>query len=164
MSELDKAESARINGAKSKGPITPEGKAICSLNALKYGFSAKTMILQNENPADFAELLESYIVDLAPSNQPQRDLVADIVAARWRLRRIWNYENAMLDVEMDLNSVEFAKRFVQVDESVRGGMAYQTLADKGQGMSTALRYHTHLTRTYRQTLEYYKKIAKQTQL
>ena len=111
MSELDKAESARINGAKSKGPITPEGKATCSLNALKYGFSAKTMILQNENPADFADLLESYILDLAPSDQPQRDLVADIVAARWRLRRMWNYENAMLDVEMDLNSAEFAKRF-----------------------------------------------------
>ena len=67
-----------------------------------------------------------------------------MVAARWRLRRIWRFETAMLDIE---------KRFEKYDEDMRGGAAFSALADKSKGLSTALRFDIHLSRTYRRSLQ-----------
>ena len=38
---LTRSEQSRINGARSHGPTSTRGKAICSLNALKHGRYAK---------------------------------------------------------------------------------------------------------------------------
>src|SRR5437868_1602346 len=107
MSNPGKSESARLNGAKSRGPKTPEGRAASSMNSLKHGLTAKTLLLQNESSDQFTEILNAYFDDLDPKNQVETDLVADIVAARWRLRRIWRYQTAMLDIEMDVQAPEF---------------------------------------------------------
>ena len=143
MSNLTKAESARINGAKSRGPM----------NAFSHGLTAKTLVLQSEDPDQFAKMLNSYIDYLQPTNQIEVDLLADIVAARWRLRRIWRFETAMLDIEMDSQAPDFEKRFEKYDEDMRGGAAFSSLTDKSKGLSTALRYDIHLCRTYRRSLQ-----------
>src|SRR5712691_423964 len=153
MSNLTKAQSARINGAKSRGPKTPQGRAAVSMNAFSHGLTAKTLILQNENPEQFAKMLNSYFDYLQPANQIEVDLIADMVAARWRLRRIWRFETAMLDIEMDSQAPDFEKRFEKYDEDMRGGAAFSALADKSKGLSTALRYDIHLSRTYRRSLQ-----------
>jgi hypothetical protein len=153
MSNLTKAESARINGAKSRGAKTPQGRAAVSMNAISHGLTAKTLILQNENPEQFAKMLNSYFDYLQPTNQIEVDVVADMVAARWRLRRIWRFETAMLDIEMDFQAPDFEKRFEEYDEDMRGGVAFSALADKSKGLSTALRYDIHLSRTCRRSLQ-----------
>ena len=157
MSNVTKSESARLNGAKSHGPKTPEGKAISSMNAMKHGLTSKTLLLQNENSEQFTEMMNSYFDYLAPKNQIETDLVADLVAARWRLRRIWRYETAMLDIEMDSQAPDFEKRFEQYDEDMRGGAAFSTLVDKSKGLRTALQFDIHLGRTYRRTLEQFRR-------
>jgi hypothetical protein len=157
---LTKSESSRINGAKSQGPSTPEGLAASSLNAVTHGISAKTLILQNESPTEFLALLNSYLDRLQPANQIEIDLVSDLVASRWRLRRMWRYETAMLDIEMDVQAAGFAKRFTKHDEDMRGSSAFASLADAGKGFSTALRYEVHLSRVYRRTLSEYQNLTK----
>ena len=153
MSTLTKAESARINGAKSRGPKTPQGRATVSMNAFSHGLTAKTLILQNESPERFMEMLNAYLDFLQPTNQIEIDLISDMVAARWRLRRIWRFETAMLDIEMDSQAPDFEKRFEKYDEDMRGGAAFSALSDKSKGLSTALRYDIHLSRTYRRSLQ-----------
>jgi hypothetical protein len=52
-----RAEASRINGARSRGPKTPEGKARSSQNALKHGFRVqKHVVLPGEDAAAFQPL------------------------------------------------------------------------------------------------------------
>jgi hypothetical protein len=111
MSKLTKAESSRLNGAKSRGPVTPEGRHNSSLNAASHGLTAKTLILRNESQAHFLEIMNAYLEYLQPSNQIEIDLISEMVAARWRLRRVWRYETAILDIEMDAQADDFEKRY-----------------------------------------------------
>src|ERR1700719_4429580 len=104
-----KSETARINGAKSRGPKTPQGRARSSMNALSHGLNAKTLILPHEDRNLFAEIWKDYFDLLKPANQMEIDLVSDIVAARWRLRRMERYETVMLDEEIDTLGPEFKK-------------------------------------------------------
>jgi hypothetical protein len=149
-SEL-KSQTARINGAKSHGPKTPQGRATSSVNATTHGLTAKTLILSNEDPDHFLEMLRAYFDLLLPANAMEVDLVSDIMAARWLLRRIWRYQTAMLDVEMDLQAPEYEKHYEIFDEDMRGAAAFSAIADNSSGYATALRTDIHLTRTYRKS-------------
>jgi hypothetical protein len=45
------------NGAKSRGPKTPEGKLGSSRNSLRHGVLSKTIVLEDESSETFVELL-----------------------------------------------------------------------------------------------------------
>src|SRR5260370_11345229 len=123
------SEASRINGAKSRGPKTPEGRATSSQNAIKHGISTKTLTLTNESTDLLLEMMNSYFDLFEPANQLEIDIVCDIVAARWRLRRIWCYQTAMLDLEMDIQAPAFQKRYAEFDEHVRGAAAFSAIVD-----------------------------------
>ena len=153
MSKLTKSESSRLNGAKSRGAVTPEGRARSKMNATCHGITSKTLILENESQDQFLEMMNSYLEYLQPSSQIEIDLISDMVAARWRLRRVWRFETAMLDIEMEAQSGDFGKRFLVSDEDMRGSLAFSSLVDKSKGLSTILRYDIHLNRTFRKALD-----------
>ena len=44
-----RAEASRINGSKSHGPKTEEGRRAVSLNAVKHGLTAETVVLPTES-------------------------------------------------------------------------------------------------------------------
>ena len=119
VSNLPEAESTRINDAKSRVPKAPQGRAAVSMNSFSNGLTAKTLILQSENPDQFPKTLNSYFDYLEPTNQIEVDLLAGMVAARWRLRRIWRFETAMLDIEMDSQAPDFEERFEKYDADTR---------------------------------------------
>jgi hypothetical protein len=97
--------------------------------------------------------MNSYLSLFEPTNQMEIDIVCDIVAARWRLRRIWCYQTAMLDVEMDKQAPDFEKRYATYDEYMRGAAAFSAIVDHSKGYVTALRTDIHLTRIYRRAVD-----------
>jgi hypothetical protein len=81
-----RAEASRRNGAKSRGPKTPEGKARSAQNALKHGLrAAKHVVLPEEDVSEFAELEAALIEELAPVGTLQT-VLARRVAVRLAAR------------------------------------------------------------------------------
>jgi hypothetical protein len=83
-----RAEASRKNGARSRGPKTPEGKARSAQNALKHGLrTQKYVVLPDEDAAEFAALEAALRDELAPEGALQSILVQRIARAAWRLER-----------------------------------------------------------------------------
>ena len=83
-----RAEASRRNGARSRGPKTPEGKARSAQNALKHGLRVpKYVVLPDEDAAEFAELQAALLEELAPVGALQIVLARRVAIAAWRLAR-----------------------------------------------------------------------------
>ena len=83
-----RAEASRKNGAKSRGPKTPEGKARSAHNALKHGMRAqKYVVLPEEDADEFAGLEAALFTELAPVGALQAVLARRVAVAAWRLAR-----------------------------------------------------------------------------
>ena len=60
MSSQRQIEANRRNAQKSTGPTSVTGKAASSMNALKTGIHAKSLVLPSEKLADLEQLIEEY--------------------------------------------------------------------------------------------------------
>jgi len=97
-----RVEASRRNGAKSKGPKTPEGKERASRNALKHGLRAeKLMVVKGESPEAFAAFEAALVADLAPAGALQTLLAGRIARAAWRLERAERIEAELFARQMD---------------------------------------------------------------
>ena len=98
---LTKSESARINGAKSRGPKTPEGKAASSQNATTHGHFAKAIVLSNESTEAFEHLTAEFLQRYQPRDPVELALVEQIIAATWRLSRCWCMQTETMNLEIE---------------------------------------------------------------
>src|SRR5262249_22957893 len=90
-------DAARANGARSRGPKTPEGKKISSQNAVKHGLLSQWVVLRDESAEGFDSLLSSYTERLRPRDNVEAKIVEEMCMAAWRIRRAWAMEARMLD-------------------------------------------------------------------
>ena len=104
MSSKAQIDANRLNSLKSTGPVSPEGKAASSLNALKSGIHAESHIIRGEDPAALEALTAAFLLHHKPADANQLVLVDTLIAAEWtqrRLRRIeaelWAYQFECLD-------------------------------------------------------------------
>ena len=95
-----RADIARENGAKSRGPVTPAGKAASSRNSTKHGLLARTIVLPTESKKRFARLLNLLRKELAPQTEIERHLVDRMAVARWHQMRCWGYERSVVAHEL----------------------------------------------------------------
>lgn len=91
----NKAAAARINGAKSKGPITEEGKARSAQNAMRHGLTSRRIVIAGESQEEFDAFELAYRNDFEPQGEVENELVHEVASARWRLRRLEQMEAAL---------------------------------------------------------------------
>jgi hypothetical protein len=77
----------RQNAQKSTGPVSAEGKAAVSQNALKHGLCAVQDVVPTEDQAEFDATRQQMIGDLAPVGAIEMMLAQRISSLAWRLRR-----------------------------------------------------------------------------
>ena len=152
MSSRQKRKQARLNGAKAAGTKSAAGIERSSKNAIKHGLNSKMIVLSNESKTRFDELHETYIQTFQPANAVERDLVDQIAAAQWRLRRIWSMQTAAFDLKMDQQRDEIKLRFDGIDEPTRLTYAFIAAANEEKSLDLLLRYETAYTRMYQRAL------------
>ena len=149
MSTL-KSETAQINGAKSNGPITPEGKTKSALNSLRHGLTAKAIVLPGESQEDYQALLAAHVERFQPADPIEMELVETMAAARWRLRRIANIETHMLSNQMTWNSKHNSSYKELEDDDQRLAYVFEQLSEK---LALLVRYESSLNRTFDRALK-----------
>jgi len=151
MPTARQSESARINGAKSHGPTSPEGKEKSSRNSLQHGCTAShTIILACEDPKDFERMVEKYDTMYKPVTLEEQDLVAEMISARWRIRRATGIETNLIDCEMVTEEPKLKLKFAEVDCGMVLASAFRSLADESHSMTLLTRYESRLRRIHKQ--------------
>lgn len=67
------ATIARVNGAKSNGPTTSEGKARSAQNSLKHGLTSSRVVLPHESKEEYEELEASFKETFKPFGAVEND-------------------------------------------------------------------------------------------
>jgi len=105
MTTKKQIEANKQNALVSTGPLTAEGKALVSQNAVKHGIFAKDLIITTgdgkEDAQEYKELLDGLILSLSPSGQMECLLVEKIAVDYWRLRRVLRFETGSIRKQLD---------------------------------------------------------------
>ncbi len=93
-----KLAANRANAQHSPGPVTPEGKAKSSMNAVKTGLTGRTVLLPGEDAAAYQAHIEHHFTKFAPATEDERTLVQLTADTEWRLLRVAALESAFYAV------------------------------------------------------------------
>ncbi len=153
MSSQRRINSSRANGAKSRGPVTPEGKRKSSANSVRHGLLAQCIVLEDETSELFFELLADLTREHNPQTETQRILVETMAIARWRLMRLWTYEREIIEAEVGRTPPGTH------GPAAQAGLAFRSLAENGRVLDLLNRYESRLDRQYARALNLLMKLA-----
>jgi hypothetical protein len=84
---------------------------------------SKTILLENERPEAFADLLAGLTCEFNPETEAQRALVETMAGSRWRQMRTWAIERATLESAMESHDPG------ATEPATRAALAFRWLAD-----------------------------------
>jgi hypothetical protein len=148
MSTRKQISASRKNGAKSHGPVTPEGKQRVADNAIQHGLCSRRMLLPDESEDELHTLEIHWLRELYPQTPGERELVMDVVACAWRIKRFQRAEAQLLAVEMDKHG----------DDPNALGHAITALSGS-QALVLLNRYATRARREFDHALATYRETA-----
>jgi hypothetical protein len=96
MASEKQISANRANAQKSTGPVSAEGKAIASHNAVRSGLTGQTVLLKTDDVAAYDRLIERFTIKFQPFDDEERALVQDLADTEWRLARIAPLEASYL--------------------------------------------------------------------
>jgi hypothetical protein len=144
MSSIRKIESSRANGARSHGPATESGKYVSSQNARRHALLARIVLLKDEDPEGFEEVMSDHLARFQPTDGIEFGLVEEMVAAWWRMRRAWSIETDLLNQSFDVPNPGDGTGLVAA--------AFKS-PDNSHGLALLHRYETRLHGVYHRAMK-----------
>lgn len=93
-------EASQRNGARSRGPVSPAGKARASRNALRNGLTAAVhLVTLDEDPAALEALRAELVAEFEPASASEALLVERLALAFWKLARSDRLEARLARIE-----------------------------------------------------------------
>ena len=97
MSSEQQKAANQANAQKSTGPKTEAGKAVSRHNAMTHGLTGEILLHYGESPDAYEKLRRDYFQEFAPAGPYETEMVERLVSIDWRLRRILNFETALVE-------------------------------------------------------------------
>jgi hypothetical protein len=141
----------RLNGARSRGPITASGKLNSSRSALRHGLLADHVVLDSESQRQFCRFANKMHKLFLPQNEIEHALVETMTVCRWRQRRIWAMERANLSLE-ERRRLEADPALATESIPTLTGVAFRHLSDNSRCLDLMNRYETGFDRQYNRAL------------
>ena len=108
--------ASRRNGARSKGPVTDEGKARSSRNALQHGLCAmQHLVLEDEVPDDLEALIAHLAAEVGAASEIEARLTRRLAIAFWKGERAERIEVALFDAAPKLRPPTHGCEWEQAD-------------------------------------------------
>ena len=106
-----------IQGKRSGGPQTSEGKLASSQNSLKTGVYSRKVTLINESDEEFNQLWEQFIVDFSPRDIIESVLVRDLAITTWKKFRLEGLEQSSLVRKLNrpITANEYSRNGIKID-------------------------------------------------
>ena len=144
MSTVQRILASRANGARSKGPVSAEGKRKSSKNAITHGLLARNIVLSDESPEGFEAIMNDHLERLQPADGMELGLIEDMAASRYRFHRALAIETRLIENE--------SATLPDSDSLDRMSNAFDTLAAK-PALGLIHRYQTRLYLNYQRALQ-----------
>jgi hypothetical protein len=140
---------AALNSIHSSGPVTPEGKFRAAQNAIRHGLLADSLVLEGESEDRFCALLAAFEAELQPESQIEHDQAEIMAVAHWRRMRLWSVEKAEYIEETRRRKAAANQAGPEIEdgETPITHLA-RTLADDSQVLHLLNRYETRFSREY----------------
>jgi hypothetical protein len=123
--KLTRNESARLNGAKSKGPTTEDGKQISSRNRITHGLYSSNVLLPTENREEFLQHWQTQFDAYAPTDGAEANIVKRIVILDWEHDRLLQLESKLLGEGRD-SQLETLAKFSKLKRAVERSISRTT--------------------------------------
>ncbi len=100
-------EASRINGAKSQGPTSQQGKQKSAANSRQHGLTAKMLRLTEEQTPAWESLFNFLCYEHKPFGETEYALVEDMAYATWQVKLI---RESIGKYDIDTSNPEERKR------------------------------------------------------
>ena len=150
--------ASRANGAKSKGPITPEGKSISARNAERHGFFSQLATIKGESPQEYVQVSADLYEAWQPTDEYERCLVDTMATCMWRRMRMLVLESVTLDTQLTAFGCTATADLNQTAH------AFSTLSQKDGAFELIHRYESRYLRAFERAgrnLMAYRKFRRQ---
>jgi hypothetical protein len=162
MATAAQVAANRANARKSTGPRTLDGKQRCSMNALKHGLSARTVVLNHEDESGYHEVRGSLHRQYQPATPQECMLVDQLASSWWRTIRARQYETDMMNMQVDtLKRRHKNRKTVHTNESDRQALAVALTVEPHDDFKTFFRYEAAIERSFYRALNQLERMQKE---